>query len=61
MKEVMEIMKIKMKDMKDALLYGKKPDSMKDPAHWRRVFWRAGHEKSLEMLEETYRQGYPWR
>lgn len=56
----MEIMKIKMKDMKDALLFGKKPDIMKDPAHWRRVFWRAGHEKSLRMLEETERQGYEW-
>ena len=59
MKEVMEIMKIKMNDMKDAV-FGKKPDIMKDPAHWRRVYLRAGHDKSLRMLAETERQGYEW-
>ena len=59
MKEVIEIMRIKMKDMKDAF-FGKKPGIMKDPAHWQRVFLRARHDKSLRMLEETKRQGYEW-
>ena len=59
MKEVIKIMKTKMNDMKDAL-FGKKPDIMKGPANWRRVFWSAGHEKSLRMLEGSREQGYEW-